>query len=225
MQPPRVVVAIPALNEEKRIENVIRLCLQFVPDVWIIDDGSIDRTAESARQSGARVIGHSKNEGKGMAIRTALNEFKKSDHDYLLLMDADGQHDPASIPDFIRCAISEKADVIMGNRMEDTSKMPLVRRYTNLFMSSVISRISRRQIPDSQCGFRMLSRHFAEQFKPTTFRFDLESEMLIQAGRLGMKIPSIPISTIYSGQTSHIHPIKDTIRFLKLIKKYSAFPE
>jgi glycosyltransferase involved in cell wall biosynthesis len=220
MQSPKIVIAIPSFNEEKRIGSVISRCCEFASDVWIIDDGSRDQTAESARKAGARVISHTVNQGKGMAIRTALSEFQTTEFDYLLFMDADGQHDPVFIPEFIRCARERSSDVIIGNRMLDTSKMPLVRRYTNRFMSWVVSSMSGREVLDSQCGFRMVSRKFAQEFKPTTFRFDLESEMLIQAGRLGMEIESVPISTVYEGQASHIHPIKDTIRFIQLVIKY-----
>jgi glycosyltransferase involved in cell wall biosynthesis len=220
MQSPKIVVAIPSYNEEKRIGGVISRCCEFASDVWIIDDGSRDQTAESARKAGARVISHTVNQGKGMAIRTALSEFQTTEFDYLLFMDADGQHDPVFIPEFIRCARERSSDVIIGNRMLNTSKMPLVRRYTNRFMSWVVSSMSGKEVLDSQCGFRMVSRKFAQEFKPTTFRFDLESEMLIQAGRLGMEIESVPISTVYEGQASHIHPIKDTIRFIQLVIKY-----
>jgi len=177
MHPPQVVVAIPSFNEENRIGDVVRRCLEFVKDVWVIDDGSTDHTSECVTRLGARVVSHSINQGKGMAIRTALTEFINSEADYLLFMDADGQHDPSFIPDFIQKAAERNADVILGNRMLNASQMPIVRRFTNRFMSWVISSKARREIPDSQCGFRMLSRHFVEQFRPTTFRFDLESEM------------------------------------------------
>ena len=98
--------------------------------------------------------------------------------------------------------------------------MPAVRRWTNQFTSWVVGRLAGCPIPDSQCGYRLVSRNFVERFRPTTSRFDLESEMLIQAGRLGMKIESVSISTIYKGQPSHIHPLWDTIRFFKLVVRY-----
>ena len=77
-----------------------------------------------------------------------------------------------------------------------------------------------QKIPDTQCGYRLISLAFAKKFHPTTSRFDLESEMLIQARRLGMKIESIPIPTIYTDQSSHIQPLADTFRFIKLILRY-----
>ncbi len=216
----RVVVAIPAYNEEAHIEKVIRLCLVQDVTVWIINDGSSDRTVDIAQKAGAHVIHHERNIGKGMAIRTALNAFKQSKHKFLILMDADGQHDPALITSFIERAEGIDAGLILGNRMLSITAMPFVRLLTNRFMSWLISLLVGQKIPDTQCGYRLISRTFAEKFHPTTYRFDLESEMLIQATRLGIKIESVPVPTIYTDQSSHIHPLADTLRFTKLILRY-----
>jgi glycosyltransferase involved in cell wall biosynthesis len=215
-----VLVAIPAYNEEARIENVVQGCLNSGADVCVIDDGSSDATSGRVQKLGASVIRHDRNQGKGMAIRTALHAFAESTYEYLILMDADGQHDPAFIPSFVERASNHGVELLLGNRMLSTSNMPTIRKWTNQFTSRVISCVSGQRIPDSQCGYRLLSRKFAQQFRPTTFRFDLESEMLIQAGRLGFKIDSLPISTVYEGQSSHIHPFWDTLRFIRLILKY-----
>ena len=74
-------------------------------------------------------------------------------------------------------------------------------------------------IPDSQCGYRLLSRRFAEAFRPTTSHFELESEMLVQAARFGFKITSVPIPAVYGSSPSHIRPIRDTLRFLGFLAK------
>lgn len=182
-----------------------------------MDDGSIDQTQKKAEDAGAIVHRHEKNLGKGMAIRTALEIFKKSEFDYLIFLDADGQHDPEFIPSFISAATSMKADIVIGNRMESTDSMPLVRLYTNRTMSYLISRLCRQSIPDTQCGFRLVSKRFADVFTPTTERFDLESEMLIQACRKGLLVKIVPISTIYKGHSSHIHPFWDTLRFIRFL--------
>lgn len=215
-----VVVAIPAYNEEKRIESVVRRCRESGAEVWVMDDGSNDRTGEVSKSAGAAVIRHERNQGKGMAIRTALDAFAKSDRRFLIFMDADGQHDPAMISAFVEHARANGSQVLLGNRMLSTAKMPTVRRWTNQFMSWLISLLARQKIPDTQCGYRLLGRDFVLKFRPTTDRFDLESEMIIQAGRLGFKIESIVIPTIYDGQGSHIHPVWDTLRFMKLVLRY-----
>jgi len=220
MQPSKVLVAIPAYNEEKRIESVVRSCLATGSEVWVIDDGSMDLTAESAQKAGGVVIRHEKNMGKGKAIRTALDAFMRSEHEFLIFMDADGQHDPSFIPVFVQCARHSSAGIMVGNRMHSTVNMPLVRRWTNQFMSWLISCLAGRRIPDTQCGYRLVSRAFVERFRPTTNRFELESEMLIQAGKLGFAVESVPISTVYAGEASHIHPFVDTLRFICMVIRY-----
>lgn len=220
--PHATIIAIPCLNEQGRIGTVVGACRSLGFAVWVIDDGSRDQTSAESRAAGARVIRHEQNLGKGMAIRTAIRAFAEADHRYLVFLDADGQHDPSFIPSFIKRAGESGADIVVGNRMLATAGMPLVRRWTNQFMSWVIGHLAGWPIPDSQCGYRLISRRFAQQFQPTTSRFDLESEMLIQAGRLGLKIDSIPIPTIYAGQASHIHPLADTLRFIRLIARYLA---
>ncbi len=216
----RCVVVIPAHQEESRIGAVVRECLRSPVEVWVIDDGSKDETGRVAAEAGARVLSHPVNLGKGRAIRTALQEFRKEPRDYLLFLDGDGQHDPAAIPSFITRAESTGADIVLGNRMLLPLGMPPVRQLTNFVMSWLISQMAGQDIPDSQCGYRMLSRRFVEAFAPTTERFELESEMLIQAGRMGMDILSVPIPVIYAGESSHIDPVTDTIRFIRMVWQY-----
>jgi glycosyltransferase involved in cell wall biosynthesis len=222
-KPISAVVAIPSLNEEERISNVVTACRKQGVDVWVIDDGSEDTTAKKAEAAGAKILRHATNLGKGMAIRTALQAFIDSHYDLLLFMDADGQHDPAFIPVFLDSVSKSQADLVLGNRMSASENMPVVRRLTNQFTSWVVSLLSRQDVPDSQCGYRLVSRNFAKQFRPTTYRYDLESEMLIQAGRLGLIIQSVPVSTIYGDQKSHIHPFYDTLRFFRLVVRYRSF--
>lgn len=219
MNPPKVIAAIPAFNEEVRIEGVVKGCLAQGVEVWVVDDGSWDATVARAGEAGARVIRHGRNGGKGMAIRTAFAEFLKSSSDYLITLDADGQHDPSHLPEFIRKAVATGAGIVVGNRMRHRESMPRVRRWTNQTMSWLISRLAGQDIPDTQCGYRLVTRAFAEQFRPTTAHFELESEMLVQAGRLGMRIETVEIRTIYAGEASHIHPVRDTLRFLKFLWK------
>src|SRR5437773_620280 len=154
----RCVVAIPAHNEEHSIASVVAQCRKSPVDVWVIDDGSQDATARAAAEAGARVLQHASNQGKGRAIRTALEAFLREEHDYLLFLDGDGQHDPAVIPDFIELARNSGAGIILGNRLYAPGNMPPIRQWTNYFMSALISEATGQEIPDSQCGYRLLSR-------------------------------------------------------------------
>lgn len=222
--PPRgnAAVAIPAFNEASRLANVIRGCRGFGLEVWVVDDGSTDATAEVAQREGAEVLRHERNLGKGAAIRTALRRFHESGLERLVLMDADGQHDPAFLPTFLRAG--EAADLVLGNRMADPGPMPLVRRLTNRTMSWLLGLLCGTPIPDSQCGYRLLSRRFAEAFHPTTAHFELESEMLVQATRLGFRIGAVPIPAVYGRAPSHIRPFRDTLRFLCFLLKSHKLP-
>ena len=222
--PPRgnAAVAIPAFNEAPRLANVIRGCRLVGLEIWVVDDGSTDGTGEIARREGAEVLRHERNLGKGAAIRTALTRFLASERRSLVFMDADGQHDPRFVADFLR--VGATADLVLGNRMANPGPMPLVRRWTNLTMSRLLEWVCGVPIPDSQCGYRLLSRRFAEAFHPTTAHFELESEMLVQAARLGFQIGEVSIPTVYGRAPSHIRPLRDTLRFFRFLLKTTLLP-
>lgn len=217
----RCIALIPAYNEAVRVGEVVAQARPHVEEVVVIDDGSTDATVAVAEQAGAKVLRHPQNRGKGAAIATALEYFGRSNVEMAILLDADGQHDPSEINKFIDAAERERADVVVGNRMGDVRGMPRIRLWTNQFTSRVTSRLAGQRIPDSQCGFRLLRRTVLTDLKLSTARFETETEMLIQAGRGGHKIVSVPVRTIYEpGRTSRIHPCRDTVRFFRLVRKY-----
>lgn len=215
------MVLIPAFNEAARVGDVITKTRAVVPQVVVVDDGSADATSEVARAAGAIVLRHEQNRGKGAAIATALDYFARSNAEFAVLLDADGQHDPAEIPQFLEEADRTGAGIVVGTRMRETRHMPLVRRLTNEFTSWITSKLARQRIPDSQCGYRLLRRDVLKDLRFSTARFETETEMLIQAGRAGHKIASVPVRTIYEeGRVSRIHPLRDTVRFFSLVGKY-----
>ena len=217
-----IIALIPAYNEATRVGKVVAEARQHVDEVVVIDDGSADDTTAVAERAGAKVLRHEQNRGKGGAIGTALEYFGRSDAEFAVLLDADGQHDPAEIPKFVEAAQHVQADVVVGTRMADTKDMPLVRKLTNQFTSWITGKLARQRIPDSQCGYRLLRRTVLKDLQFSTARFETETEMLIQASRAGHKIANVPIRTIYGGEgrASHIHPLRDTVRFFKLVGRY-----
>jgi hypothetical protein len=139
---------------------------------------------------------------------------------YAIILDGDGQHLPEEIDRFLAAASSTGSRLLIGTRMNDVSRMPMVRREVNRYMSRKISRVCGQEIPDTQCGFRMVHREIVPSLLGGTDRFDYETEMLILASRDGCRIVSVPISTVYSDEVSSIHPVRDTIRFFKLMRRY-----
>jgi glycosyltransferase involved in cell wall biosynthesis len=141
--------------------------------------------------------------------------------DFVIILDADGQHRPEEIDRFVAAtAPPTQSKFLVGNRMKDVSRMPLVRRIVNRYMSEKISRVCGQHIPDTQCGFRMLHRQLIPDMLGGAERFDYETEMLIFASRKGYRIDSVPISTVYSDEISSIHPVRDTFRFFQLMRRY-----
>ena len=221
MNKPRVAAVIPAYNEEKHIGEVVRRTRQQLDDVLVVDDGSADKTAESAREAGAQVIVHEQNQGKGETIKTGLRHWLERQFDLVIILDADGQHRPEEIDHFIAATFSaDEPKMVLGNRMNDISTMPLVRRFVNRWMSRQISTACGQEIPDTQCGYRLLHRQLIPEVLGGAARFDYETEMLIVASRKGFRIASVPISTVYSDEVSSIHPVRDTLRFFKLMRRY-----
>lgn len=215
-----VAALIPAFYEEKRIAEVARRTRAQLDHVLVIDDGSSDATSEKAREAGVEVIRHEVNRGKGAAIKTGLRELVARGFEYVVILDGDGQHLPEEISAFLDVAEKTKAPFLLGNRMSDTSRMPLVRRLTNSCMSWQISRLCGQPIPDTQCGFRMIHRDVVPHLFCESNAYDYETEMLLIASKRGFKIAAVPITTVYSDEKSKIHPVRDTIRFFKLIRRY-----
>jgi len=189
-------------------------------DVLVIDDGSGDKTAHIAEEKADFLIRHKENMGKGVALREGIAFVLDKNYDAIIVMDADGQHDVSDLDNFLGPAQQDKeAAIITGNRMSNPKDMPWLRRLTNALMSGLISRLAKVDIPDTQCGFRLIKREVLEAIKLKSSNYEIESELLIQAARSGFKIISVPIKSLYRGEVSKINPIIDTIRFFRLIKR------
>jgi len=219
-----VAALIPAFREAKHIRDVACRARQQLDTVLVVDDGSPDATAEEARNGGAEVIRHEVNRGKGGAVKTGFQELLSRGFEYVLILDGDGQHRPEEIPEFLRQANTSQAPFIVGSRMSDLRTMPFVRKMTNRYMSWQISRACGQHIPDTQCGFRMIHRQVIPHLFLESENYDYETEMLLIASRHGYRITSVPVSTVYGEEVSKIHPVRDTIRFFKLMSRYRDRP-
>ncbi|MBM3255821.1 MAG: glycosyltransferase family 2 protein [Candidatus Omnitrophica bacterium] len=213
----KACVVIPTYNEAKTIAGLIEQLRKQGLDVLVVDDGSSDNTYNLARQAGSAVLRNQNNQGKGASLVKGFNYALSHGYDVVITMDGDGQHLPADIPYFIRMAEDSKSGLIIGNRMLKTQRMPRLRLLTNMFMSWVISKVAGQGIPDTQCGFRLLKKEVIEKLSLGTSKYETESEIIIQTSRLGFKIESMPVKTVYAGEKSQINPFIDTLRFFKFI--------
>ena len=188
----------------------------------VVDDGSKDDTAKLAESNGAKVLRHKINRGKGASLKTGFEYILRKDKlcDAILIMDGDGQHSPKDIKKFTDLAGYEKDIFIIGNRMDNPINMPLERKLTNRFMSKIVSNMCRQNIPDSQCGFRLLKKDFVQKLDIEFLRFEVESELLMKASQAGFKIVSVPIQTLYGEESSRINPLQDTLRFIVFLFKH-----
>src|SRR5260370_28321005 len=140
----KTAAIIPAYREERHISDVVRRTRQQLDHVAVIDDGSIDNTARSAREAGAEVIVHSQNRRRGEAIKTGWRHWLDRQLIHVIILDADGQHLPEEIDRFIAAAASAAGpSFFLGNRMNNLTGMPFVRCVVNRYMSNRISRICR----------------------------------------------------------------------------------
>ena len=219
----RTLVVIPCKNLESEVGEVVRgvLGLNLGLDVVVINDGSTDGTSAAAETAGAHVLEHEVNLGKGAALKTGFEYAVAKGYDAVVTMDGDGQHDPSAIPDFLDALDKCDADIIVGTRMHAVGEMPKLRIWTNRTTSRIVSLITKQNIPDSQSGYRLIRirvlRDIVESF--VTTRYDTESELLIRASRRGYRTAAVAITSIYTGAVSHINPIVDTLRFVRLVSR------
>jgi glycosyltransferase involved in cell wall biosynthesis len=217
----QTAAVIPAYQDETHIGDIVRRTLERLDHVLVVDDGSSDQTGQRARQAGAEVIVHDQNRGKGEAIKTGLGHWLNRDVTWVSLLDSDGQHLPEEIDRFMAAAASAtRPTFFVGTRMNNIAGMPFIRRVVNRYMSRRISRLCGQKIPDTQCGFRMLDRQLIPELLGGGDRFDYETEVLIIASRKGYQIESVPITTVYTDQVSKIRPVRDAVRFFKLMRRY-----
>lgn len=217
--PHRLCCLIAAFNEERTVADVILASKKHIPNVILIDDGSIDNTYEIARGCGAHVIRHPKNMGKGRALKTGFDHALGAGFHAAVTLDADGQHDPEEIPSFMDAHDKNLGDIIIGNRMSEAASMPLRRYIGNRIGVFFISRAAGVDIPDSQTGFRLYSAD-AMRLQMRHDGFEAETEILIRAARRGYRIAPVKIKTIYPKEyKSHFRAVRDFYRISTVVMK------
>jgi glycosyltransferase involved in cell wall biosynthesis len=213
------IVIIPANNEEKNIGMVIKKCRKYINNIIVIDDGSIDNTANIAKGTGATVIINKENIGKTGSLQKGFSKGLKESVVIFVLLDADGQHNPQEIPLFLK-KIEEGYDLVIGARKFQQELMPFIRIFANTISSYLVSLISGVKIIDSQSGYRAIKREVLERISLTSTGYQSDTEMIVKAAKYGFKIGFVPIDTIYHPEArSKVNQIIDPIRFLILLIK------
>lgn len=221
----RTIAIIPALNAERTLPRVVEETLLHIESVVVIDDGSSDRTGEVARAAGAIVLRHDVNRGKGGALKTGFAWALESGYDGVITLDADGQHLAGEIPKFLAERARGETDLIIGGRSHLFGQMLPRRRNANRFSAWCIARASGVAITDSQSGFRFYSAKLIRTMKLRTDGFDMESEVIVRAGRGGFTIVTIPIDLGFVDglSTSHYKPLEDTLRIAWTVTRARLF--
>ena len=198
----KVIVGIPAFNEEKNIAKIIVKLKRKYDHVIVCDDGSSDMTQDIATSLGAIVIKHSTNLGYGAAIKTIFNESKKIDCDVLVTFDADGQHQISEIDSILKPIIKNNADIVIGSRFLGSAKdLPKYRKIGIKTITSLTNTLTGSNITDSQSGFRAYSKKVLNEITPTESGMGISTEILIKSAKNKMRMTEIPITISYEGNT------------------------
>ena len=216
----RTLAIIPCRNEEATIGSLVLKTKRFVNEVLVVDDGSDDETKKIAKDAGATVISHKKNRGKGAAIRTGFQFARENDFDYVVTMDGDGQHNPLEIPSLLENVVNNGHDISIGFRVGNNSEMPMWRRVGKRVLDYTTSMGTGGYVTDSQCGFRAFNKKAYESIAPKLKgeSFSVESEQLIQAHQLGLKVVNTNVTCKYQDlDTSTKNPASHGLSVLSYV--------
>jgi glycosyltransferase involved in cell wall biosynthesis len=212
-----ILALIPAHDEGPRVGAVVEIARRALP-VVVVDDGSSDDTADRAEAAGATVIRQAPNAGKGAALRTGFRHALEAGAPAVVTLDADGQHDPSEIPQFLERFEARRAELIIGQR--EFGSMPPVRRLSNAVGGLVLAGALGRSVPDNQSGYRLIGRTLMRGLLDSDESgFEFEVEMIARCLALGLPIDSVPIRTIYAGEPSHIRPWRHFTEFVRIARK------
>ena len=210
-----VVIGIPAYNEAETVGDVVRSALDPDVDVLVVDDGSDDRTATVAAEAGATVVSHSENRGYGAALGTLFETAHEHDIDHLVVVDADGQHDPTEAEDLVATQRQSDGDIVIGSRLVPGSQteMPLYRRGGLAVINGLIALALRlgyssKRVADSQSGFRAYNADAIELLAcqaDLSDGMDASIDILFHAAEADYTFVETPVDVTYDVAEANTH--------------------
>jgi glycosyltransferase involved in cell wall biosynthesis len=203
----RVIVCLPAFNEAHAIGAIIQKAKKFAYDVMVCDDGSVDHTCQISEEAGATVIRHEHNEGYGAAIRTLFRAALEKEADFVITLDADGQHDPDQIPEILHPLIEGEADIVVGSRFLDRKYKNDIPRYRAFGIKTITKFIHNESwnLSDAQSGFRAYSKKVLAKLNLFDAGMSVSTEILFRAMENGFVIKEIPVKINYEVESSSTH--------------------
>jgi glycosyltransferase involved in cell wall biosynthesis len=206
----KILIIIPALNEEGRVAAVIREVKKSMPagTVLVVNDGSTDRTEFEALAAGAKVLSHPFNMGYGVALQTGYKFALRNDFQFVIQMDGDGQHDPRYIKDLLREIREGKADVVIGSRFSGEGKYraPWMRQMGIFLFRSITSLLCSQKITDPTSGYQTLNRRAMTFCIGQAFPCDYpDADVLVMLHRAGLRIQEIPVGMYPSLNKQSMH--------------------
>ncbi len=190
----KVVVTIPAYNEEETIADVIEGCKKYANEILVIDDGSTDRTREIAQSAGVKVIVHKTNRGLSETIQDGFRAALNIGADIIVNIDADGQYLPEEIPKLIDPIVRDEADFVLGSRFAGhIEEMSWIKKFGNRLFTRVVRALTNTEISDGQTGFRSFNRAAAIASIDLAGRYTYTQEQIIRLIEEGFRVAEVPI--------------------------------
>jgi glycosyltransferase involved in cell wall biosynthesis len=215
-------VVIPAYNEAATIRGVAARALRHAPRVIVVDDGSLDGTADALEDLPVTVLRHVRNLGKASSLWRGMETALRDGATAVITLDGDGQHAPEDIPRLVAAHRRHPRTIVIGSRLHERHRIPPLRYYANRAANFWIGWAAGQSIPDSQSGFRLYPAEVLRSVQVAhgrTAGFVFESEILIEAGRGGMPSVPVPIAAIYGDhlRASHFRRVTDIALIVRMV--------
>ena len=220
----KITVGIPAYNEEKNIASILVKLKRIADNVIVCNDGSTDATGDIAKELGAIVVNHEKNQGYGAGIRSIFLKSKEVESDVLVTLDSDGQHDVGDIEKLIEPIQNGKCDLVIGSRFleENVKNVPNYRKIGINIITKVTNATLKNKLTDSQSGFRAYNKKIISEVKPSELGMGVSTEILIKASNKEFIIGEVPITVSYEGNTSTHNPVSHGTSVLFSTLKFTS---